>query len=238
MAKTYQRIWSPNRDARSIKAWASVLSLREETWIWKRDVSRHKASWWVLDGASPIPDDVLQEQQKSPGVRCILLASESPHLPNSSWRWVATPLQINRVNQWLDIEVARHVATQQPLPEWRDMALHLVRRPDISAYGANMALVVACSRMQQAWLTYDALLQLGLSESVVNRFLTDTYRSGSLELQKMRSRSSRRSAADGDSEVLDSRQQTHSSRPGFLSSLSSATLRWKNSKSADETAKG
>lgn len=215
-----------------------MLSLREETWIWKRDVSRYKASWWVLDGASPIPAEVLQAQQNSPGVRCILLASESPHLPNSNWTWVVTPLQINRVNQWLDIEVARHVATQQPLPEWRDMALHLIRRPDISAYGANMALVVACSRMQQSWLTFDALLQLGLSESVVHRFLTDTYRSGSLELQKMPSQTARHKSTGGDSEILDSRNQTLSTRPGFLSSISSATLRWKNSKPADETAKG
>lgn len=235
MAKTYQRIWSPHRHTRPVKAWASVLSLREEIWIWKRDVSRHKATWWVFDGTEPIADEVLQAQQNSPDVRCILLTPESPHLPNSNWAWVTTPLQINRVNQWLDGEVARHIATQQPLPDWRDMALHLVRRPDISAYGANMALVVACSRMQQAWLTYDALLQLGLSESVVNRFLAGTYRSGSLEVQKIRPPSSQRRRSGA--QATGDRPQT-GSRSGFLSSISSATLRWRSSKPADEPAEG
>lgn len=230
MAKTYQRIWSPHRESRSVKAWASLLSLREETWIWKRDQSRHKATWWVLDGDIPLDARLLQEQQQRDGLRCILLAAQSPHMPNSNWTWVSTPLQANRVNQWLDAEVAKHIATQQPLPEWDKMALHLTHKPDISPYGANMALVVACSRMQQAWLTYSALIHLGLSPAVLERFLADAYRSGALEVQRMKPQPKTKSKPS------DSKDSELDPKPSFLSSISNGRLRWRNSKPSDETA--
>lgn len=231
MAKTYQRTWSPHRSLRSVKAWASLISLRSETWIWKRDQSKHKATWWIFDDSQTISPKLVQEANSRKDLRCIILAFESPHLPGNNWSWVQLPLQSTKLNDWLDVEVAKHIATQQPLPEWQHMAFHLVRKPDISVYGANMALVVACSRMQQSWLSYDALMHLGLSNSVLERFLADTYRSGALETQKMRIKGSL------EKPQKDRRDSEVASKPaGLFSSFAQTKTRWMLSRPATDSS--
>lgn len=165
----------------------AALRLMQVPWQWAQD--SEQAAWWIVDSSagSDVAALAARYDQLERKPKVAFLAGHMKDLPRTSWAFFQRPVRSAIIHNWVRPHVGEHGvasisgALPEARPDWRQGWLRLRKWPNVSRYGNRLELTIACSRMLAAPMSYAQVVELGISESLLDQLLADAHRDGLLQ---------------------------------------------------------
>jgi hypothetical protein len=185
-------LWTPHRDSHNILALKSLLGFRSENWHWCE--SQHEAQWWLVDASYPIEAKWTLHLRHHAQTRGIILAQSFTESPDPIWQFVKTPLNVGRINAWLNQLVQTTISPTPPaltpmevLPLLSNLECRLSRWPNLTRYGElAIKLTPICEQWLRDWHTAERVVikagsNITQSDEFWQLFLQDVQAEGILQ---------------------------------------------------------